>query len=246
MRFIHLSQNILEGLKTFSRVTQRSCVHLFMVSCVSAMIGCVSGCTQKEPSPEVHSSELNSSSEVVIAPDDKTSVDNEYRTIEWTDLIPKDDLDALLSPPEYLNEIEDGSEGDQINSKTQNALSTTDDDASMRYQQALVSKRIIPEFNQQKVRIPGFIVPLEFTEQLNVKEFFIVPYFGACIHLPAPPPNQVIYVTLAKSVRLESLNDPFWITGTLATSIIENDVATAAYTLSATSVMPYEEPLPNE
>lgn len=162
----------------------------------------------------------------------------DYKTIEWTDLIPQDDLDALLSPPEYLDEIEDGSEDDQLTSQIQNTGAEGNDD---RYQQALASKRIIPEYNNQKIRIPGFIVPLEFDDELTVTEFFLVPYFGACIHLPPPPPNQVIHVTFAEGLQVQELYDPFWISGTLQTSIVENDTATAAYTLQAVNVEPYEE-----
>lgn len=161
-----------------------------------------------------------------------------YKTIEWTDLIPQDDLDALLSPPEYLDEIEDGSEDDQLNSQIQNTVAEGSGD---RYQQALASKRIIAEYHNQKIRIAGFIVPLEFDDELTVTEFFLVPYFGACIHLPPPPPNQVIHVTFAEGLQVQELYDPFWISGTLQTSIVENDTATAAYTLQAVNIEPYED-----
>lgn len=161
-----------------------------------------------------------------------------YKTIEWTDLIPEDDLEALLAQPDYLDEIEDGSEADQLPSQTQNSFAGEDED---RYHEALSSTRIIPEYDNQDVRIPGFIVPLEFDDDLTITQFFLVPYFGACIHLPAPPPNQVIYITFPEGVQMEALYDPFWITGTLRTSIVENDIAKAAYTMEATSITPYDD-----
>lgn len=151
-----------------------------------------------------------------------------YKTVEWIDLMPKDDLDALMNPPAYITDIEDGSFEDQISSQLQNALPENKDD---RYQQALTSTRILPEMDGQAIRIPGFIVPLEFDNQQTVTQFFLVPFFGACIHLPPPPPNQIIFVNYPRGLKLWSLYDPFWISGTLQTSLVENDIATAAYTM---------------
>ena len=93
----------------------------------------------------------------------------------------------------------------------------------------------------QAISIPGFIVPLEFDDELIVTEFFLVPYFGACIHVPPPPPNQIIYVKYAKGLELKTLYDPFWIYGTLKTSTVENDTATASYTIDMASYEDYTE-----
>jgi len=167
------------------------------------------------------------------------SVDGaEYRTIEWVELMPEDDLNALLNPPEYLNDIADGSPEDQIASQVQNAIAQAEDSD---YQRALVSTQIVPGFDGQKIRIPGFIVPLEFGETQNVTRFFLVPYFGACIHVPPPPPNQIIYAEYEKGFTLEALYDPFWLEGTVNTQLIENDMATAAYQLKVDRIEPYTE-----
>ncbi len=161
-----------------------------------------------------------------------------FKTIEWTDLMPQDDLDALLNPPSYITDVEDGSIEDQISSQLQNAIAAAGDD---RYQQALVSTRIVPEMHDQPVRVPGFIVPLEFNDEQSVTQFFLVPYFGACIHVPPPPPNQIIFVRYAKGVKLDSLYDPFWISGIIKTAMIENETATAAYTLQMQSYEIYTD-----
>lgn len=180
-----------------------------------------------------------------------------YRTIEWIDLIPEDDLEALLTPPDYLAAIVDGSLEDQLPEPGQASLSTDsgtaeDQDAQRirdaiaaasdsRYQKALVSTRIKEEFKGQSIKIPGFIVPLEFDAEYTVTQFFIVPYFGACIHSPPPPPNQTVFATYAKGVNMDSIYDPFWFSGTLATSITEKEIATSAYSLSVDSIEPYSE-----
>lgn len=161
-----------------------------------------------------------------------------YKEIDWVELIPDDDLDALMNPPEYLNEIEDGSFEDQISSQLLGALEQATDD---RYQQALTSAEVKPEYDQQQIRLPGFIVPVEMNEQQLVTEFFLVPYFGACIHLPPPPPNQIIYVTTEQGIAQQNLYDPYWVDGTLTTTLIENEIAVAAYALKADNIEPYRE-----
>ena len=152
--------------------------------------------------------------------------------------MPDDDLEALMNPPEYLDEIEDGSMEDQISSQLLGALENSADD---RYQQALTSAKVKPEYDQRQIRLPGFIVPVEMNEQKLVTEFFLVPFFGACIHYPPPPPNQIIYVTSKEGVAQQKLYDPYWVEGTLTTSITENEVAVSAYSMAADNIELYEE-----
>jgi hypothetical protein len=95
------------------------------------------------------------------------------------------------------------------------------------------------EMNNKKIRIPGFIVPVDFGDTRVVTRFLLVPYFGACIHEPAPPPNQTIYAEFEPGYTLESLWDPFWIEGTLLTTRVEEELATASYTLRADKIEPF-------
>lgn len=172
------------------------------------------------------------------SPANKPAKPTEFKTIQWPDLMPQEDLDAILNPPEYLADIEDGSLEDQISSQISASIATAKDD---RYQQALVSTRIKPEMNGQAIRIPGFIVPLEFSDHQVITEFFIVPFFGACIHVPPPPPNQIIHVKYPKGFKLEALYNPFWLSGVLKTSLVENDMATAAYAMEVYLMEDYTE-----
>jgi len=160
------------------------------------------------------------------------------RTLHWDDLLPAADLEALINPPEYLNEIDDGSLEDKITNGLEQALSLAADDA---YQQALVSTNVVPEMDGQHVRVPGFIVPLTYDNEQRVTTFFLVPYFGACIHVPPPPPNQIIYGQFEKGSAVADIYDAYWIVGTLHTTITENDTATSAYSLTVTDVSLYEE-----
>jgi len=165
------------------------------------------------------------------------SVNIEYRDIEWTELIPDNDLQALMNPPSYLDFIEDGSEEDQIDGLKQSSpVNGTPD----RYQQALVSVEVKEEFDKQKVRIPGFVVPLEFNDNNVVTTFFLVPFFGACTHEPAPPPNQIIYSEFEPGKKLDDLYEPVWLTGTLHTSTVSNELATSAHSMIVDSINLYE------
>ena len=163
---------------------------------------------------------------------------SEFTTIQWTELMPNDDLEAPLNPPNYVTDVEDGSFEDQIRNQIHNAIGAANDD---RYQQALSSTRIIPEMDGEAIRIPGFIVPLEFDDDQTITQFFLVPFFGACIHLPPPPPNQIIFVESPDGIQLDALYNPFWISGILKTSTTQNDVATAAYSLRLQYFEEYEE-----
>lgn len=164
----------------------------------------------------------------------------QYTTLEWTDLMPEDDLDALLNPPESIYDIPEGSEYDVI-PESMDMDNTARTPEEQRYYEALASTRIKEEFHQQSVRIPGFIVPLEYDAYQTITSFFLVPFFGACIHVPPPPPNQIIYASYERGIQLDVLYDAFYISGTLHTELITNDMATAAYTMVVDDITPYEE-----
>jgi hypothetical protein len=97
------------------------------------------------------------------------------------------------------------------------------------------------KLSETKVKIPGFVVPLVVNDNGVVSEFFLVPYFGACIHVPPPPPNQIVYVKLSGGgIRLGSEQDAYWVTGTLHTQINGTSLAKAAYTLDASRMELYK------
>ncbi len=91
----------------------------------------------------------------------------------------------------------------------------------------------------KEVRIPGFVVPLDdFME--DGAEFLLVPYYGACVHTPPPPPNQIIFVQMAnkKSVKL-TLFDAVWMHGKLKIATVESPYGTVGFTLEGTKMEPY-------
>lgn len=98
----------------------------------------------------------------------------------------------------------------------------------------------VKDLNGKKIRIPGYTVPFEYGADAQIKEFLLVPYFGACIHSPPPPPNQTIFVMADKPIKMKDLAQAVWIEGTIYTQTQESELADAAYTIKLTSVEEYE------
>jgi hypothetical protein len=90
------------------------------------------------------------------------------------------------------------------------------------------------------VKIPGFVVPLDL-EGAELKEFFLVPSFGACLHVPPPPPNQIVYVRSEKPITGVSVMDVVWVSGIIKAERFTDDLGDAGYTLPADRVEPYRE-----
>ena len=143
------------------------------------------------------------------------AADAAMRELDWLELMPKDEVDSLMETPAVTHE------------------------GSFKQVQT-GSFRAIKELNGLKVKIAGYIVPVEVDGDSQMREFFIVPYFGACIHVPPPPPNQIILARLAKPIPVTEIYDAYWIEGTLNVEQIKNDIAASAYTLTTTKVTLWE------
>lgn len=91
----------------------------------------------------------------------------------------------------------------------------------------------------QVVRIAGYVVPLDDASQEDA-EFLLVPYYGACVHTPPPPPNQIVMVGMAgkKSVKL-NLFDAVWMSGRLKIATVESPYGAVGYQLEGLKVEPY-------
>jgi hypothetical protein len=90
--------------------------------------------------------------------------------------------------------------------------------------------------------MPGFVVPLEGDGQV-VNEFLLVPYYGACIHVPPPPANQIVYVKAqGRNVQVRRLFDTVWVTGVMKVEHTASDLGESGYTLNALDVAPYDDP----
>jgi hypothetical protein len=99
---------------------------------------------------------------------------------------------------------------------------------------------VVQDLDGERVKLPGFVVPLD-TDGQKTGEFLLVPYYGACIHVPPPPANQTVYVQTEKGQEYPGeLFDTVWVTGTLKVESSSSDLAEAGYRLEATRIDPYE------
>ena len=98
---------------------------------------------------------------------------------------------------------------------------------------------VVPELNGQMVKIPGFIVPLDLVEG-KVSSSLLVPYFGACIHVPPPPPNQIVHIKFAQPIEIGSIWDPVWVTGKLGLERYASDIAEAGYSMEGQGIEKYQ------
>jgi hypothetical protein len=94
---------------------------------------------------------------------------------------------------------------------------------------------VVPELDGQRVRIGGYVVALDF-DATSIREFLLVPFVGACIHVPPPPPNQIIYVKAAEGFEISGQFDPVYVTGTLKTARQFTGLAATGYSMEAEKV----------
>jgi len=98
---------------------------------------------------------------------------------------------------------------------------------------------VTTEFDGKTVRIPGFIVPVEYGAE-GVTAFILVPYVGACIHVPPPPPNQLVYVTSETPYPARGLFEPVWVVGSFGTAGTSTELANIGYAMDADRIDPYQ------
>ncbi len=98
-----------------------------------------------------------------------------------------------------------------------------------------------PALNGKRLRIAGFAIPLERKGD-QVTEFLLLPYFGACIHSPPPPANQIIHAVSAKPLAAMRSMDAVWAYGTLKAQRGDTSWGVSGYRLTIDKVVPYEPP----
>ena len=152
---------------------------------------------------------------------------------DWLELMPLQDQKALEAMPEISH---DSPEGDgSFNS--QGGLKQQDKNLPA----VMYSSKTVGALNGQSIRIGGYPVPLESDSRGRSTLFFLVPYPGACIHVPPPPPNQIMLVRYPQGITLDDIYAPLWVEGVLKIEPVSNELADAAYALDAGRVRLVEE-----
>jgi len=134
-----------------------------------------------------------------------SAADATARVLTWDDLLPEDWTPPVASIDHFF-------------------------DAPPQPARAPAQAPVVEALDAQRVRLPGYLVPITLDGE-RVREFLMVPYFGACIHVPPPPPNQIVFVTLPTAMDLDDPYGAHWVTGILSTATSSTELADAAYTM---------------
>ena len=136
----------------------------------------------------------------------------------WDDLIPEEHRGLMMETLRDLGVVQHGE------------LSTPFDQKA--------ASAVVTDYNGQLVRIPGYAVPLEFSGR-GITAFILVPFIGACVHVPPPPANQLIFVTPTEPFEADDMWDPIYATGTFSTSAVGTELAEIGYAMTDARVEPY-------
>ena len=151
---------------------------------------------------------------------------------DWLELMPEEDQRALEQMPDIVHS---GPE----------AAGAFDSKGGLKQEKGLpavmYSAKTVAAMNNKQIRLGGYPVPLETDNAGRSTLFFLVPYPGACIHVPPPPPNQLVLVRYPKGIALDDIYQPLWVNGTLKIEPVSNDLADAAYALDASTARLVEE-----
>ena len=160
------------------------------------------------------------------------------KELNWDDLVPKD-----WNPNSVFEHLSD----EEFMALTEDEYFALREEA----QKILDTAPTVDSLHGKMVRIPGYLLPLEFKET-KIKEFLLVPYFGACMHTPPPPANQIIHGKLRSEFALTELYEPVWISGKLSairsqkqlgeSGISQTIDVDTGYTMEVDEIAPYEEP----
>lgn len=148
-----------------------------------------------------------------------------YSPLKWEMLIPENERNTIAryQVPE-TNTLQD---------LTQQILNSIESAGDKAYQSAMISTNTVASLSGSTVSISGFVVPIDFYPNKNLKYIFLVPYFGACTHFPPPPPNQILFIRLEDGFSHFDINQAFTFEGKLKTELFEDLIGTSAYTLEA-------------
>ena len=148
---------------------------------------------------------------------EENSTENTFRDILWEELMPP--LDE-----EVIRKYEEGK------------LSRED---AVAYVNRL-NKTPVKEMDGVRVRIGGFLVPLNIDQKQMATELLLVPSLGACIHTPPPPPNQTVYLRLKKGIKVtEAGYTPYQLEGTIKVKSNWAEVTETLYEMAVSSVEEY-------
>ena len=192
-----------------------------------------------KPEPETTAPEIRSEPK-------NSEPKNKFEEISWEDLMPEGEFERLEAMYEdFFEDLEKRLMEQQslMDAAKSGDLSVTDmvaEGSTNDTMEQIGTFNVVEDLNGADIRLPGYIVPLDFKADAKHTEFLLVPYFGACLHSPPPPPNQIIFVKSNPPVEIPDIYEPVWLEGTLETGKFLSDLGNSAYELTLAKLEPYE------
>ncbi|MEL6386472.1 MAG: DUF3299 domain-containing protein [Pseudomonadota bacterium] len=160
--------------------------------------------------------------------------------IMWEELMPEGSFEELMrQQDEFFAMLEKRYGANQTTLSGATPFSEIEEGSELDYMPQLGSFDVVEELDGELIRIPGYVVPFDFNPSRRHSEFLFVPYMGACIHTPPPPPNQIIFVYAEPAIQVKDIWTPYWLEGTLTAQQTLNELGDAAYSLGLDALEPY-------
>lgn len=158
----------------------------------------------------------------VLAQDASQMSSSAFLDLAWSDLLPEGEANRIAEM-QQLQALQSGF--DHFGAEAMPQIQTFN---------------VVDALDGERVRLGGYVLPFDFTGSREITRFLLVPYVGACVHVPPPPPNQLVFVTTETPVEVDGLWDPVYAEGIMRTTRQDNDLGDTAYTLELISLRPYE------
>ena len=154
------------------------------------------------------------------------AIGSAYKEVEWDELMPEGWRKKVILELTRMRRYGSLTDGDP-----------RADEAYARLKKTWDAAPPTKTYIGKPIRSAGYVVPLD-AERMQSSDFLLVPYFGACVHSPPPPANQIILIKPPKGSRFRTM-DAIWVEGILTEGKTSSEVGTSTYVLTADKITPY-------
>lgn len=201
------------------KISYRAILASFFIPLVSCGPGQSQTIPESQPAQAVTQTQQQSQDDDQVS---KPKLVDGFEEIIWEDMMPEGEEERLF----------------ELYAQNQASLYGVAEGSAADKAYQIGTFNVVEELDGKKIRLPGYTVPLDYSDEIT--EFLLVPYFGACLHQPPPPPNQTLYITSEEPIKLGDLAQAVWVYGTIRTETQSSETADTAYTLELTKIEEYE------
>lgn len=202
------------------------------------------GCSGPDDAPAAPDDTAAAVEKVQGSSDAQPPKSSEPVEITWEELMPQGEEERLAQLYEdFYNELDqrmaDAAEAAQQSGDSEALVAAITEGSANDTMDQIGTFNVVSELNGTAIRLPGYVVPFDFSAEAKYSEFLLVPYFGACLHTPPPPPNQIVFVKADPAASITNIYDPVWVEGVLKTGEFNSDIGNSAYELTLSKVEAY-------